>query len=165
MTPDLTAPTWTFEQPLVSSHPLHSSLVLKVQQRLETERRVRVDDLQRRHILEENTERQTSRTRPGPNRARIRTRTRTRQVQLRDVPHLLDLLSRVEWERVPGQPDLQVGMAQLGLTRLVKEDLIVVVTGNGIGHHAVVARRDHDHPDRREQNPERPDPISIPIGS
>lgn len=44
--------TWSFKQPLVSGHPLVSSLLLKVQQSLKTQRRVGIHDLQRRHVLE-----------------------------------------------------------------------------------------------------------------
>lgn len=65
---------------------------------------------------------------------------------------LLDLLSGVQGERVLGQADLQVGVAELGLTRLVKEDLLVIIAGHGVDDHAVVTRRHHDHPNRQKEN-------------
>jgi len=78
-------------------------------------------------------------------------------VQINNVvmgPDLLDLLPRVEGERVPGQADIQVGVAELGLTRLVEQDLLVVIAGHRVDDDAVMPRRNHDHPDRMEQNPE-----------
>lgn len=131
-------PTWTFKQPLVSSDPLHASIVLEVQQGLEAQGRVWVHDQQRGHVLETHTGQN-----PGPPGSVQQNHT--------DLPHLL---SGVQGERVLGQADLLVGVPQLGLTRLVEQDLVVVVAGDGVGDHAVVSRRDHDHPDRREQNPE-----------
>lgn len=68
--------------------------------------------------------------------------------------YLLDLLSWVQGERVLREADLQVGVAKFSLTRLVKTDLLVITTSNRVDDHAVVTRRNHDHPDRREQDPE-----------
>lgn len=72
----------------------------------------------------------------------------------RFLSDLLDLLSGVQGERVPGQADLQVGVAELSLTGFIKEDLVAIITGHGVQDHAVVTRRHHDHTNRSEEHPE-----------
>lgn len=53
--------TWSLEQPLVSGHSLLSSLPLvKVQQSLQTQRRVRIHDLERGHVLGDKRRRQAT---------------------------------------------------------------------------------------------------------
>lgn len=69
--------------------------------------------------------------------------------------NLLDLLSWVEGERVLGQADLQVGMAQFGLTGLVEEDLAVIVPGYRVGDHTVVTWRHHGHTYWRKQHSDK----------
>lgn len=64
----------------------------------------------------------------------------------------MHLLPGVQGERVLGQADLQVGVTQLGLSRLVKQDLGVVIAGHGVGDHTIVTRRHHDHAHRSEKH-------------
>lgn len=68
---------------------------------------------------------------------------------------LLDLLPRIQREGVLGQPDLQVGVPKLGLSRLVEQDLPVLVLGHRVEDDAVVTRRHHDHVSRREEHSDK----------
>lgn len=52
--------TWPFKQPLISSNPLLSSHVLKVQQSLQAQSSVWVDDLQCCHVLRVGGDRDTN---------------------------------------------------------------------------------------------------------
>lgn len=139
--------TWSFKQPLVSGDSLLSPDLLEVQQSLKTQRRVRIHDLQLSHIL---TRKHTT--------LNIQNQSRTAHLQnsLLDakmsagqfLTYLLNLLSGVQRERVLGQTDLLIGVAEFGLSRLVKEDLPGIIAGHRVDDHAVVTRRYHDHTDR-----------------
>lgn len=69
--------------------------------------------------------------------------------------HLLDLFSRVEWERILGQTDLQVCMAEFCLACGVKLNIALFITNHRVQNYAVMARRHHCHASRGEENPKK----------